>query len=120
MSFGGEQDPGRRQRMLLWVLGALALIFAWQYLPALFRSGGPGGGGGGDQAVDPAIPAMLDREIVELRLGLLESAAGQYEPGRNIFSLTPPKPKPPPPRPSPPPPPPRPTATGNGQPISQV
>ena len=89
MSFAGEQDPGRRQRMLLWVLGFFVLIFAWQYLPPLFRSGGPGGGDGGDgQAVDAATLAMLDQQIVELRLGLLETEAGQYEPGRNIFSLT--------------------------------
>jgi hypothetical protein len=107
-----------RTKMLLAILGIVALFAAWQWIgPALGMGGGEEIGGGGDEYADltssvgrvpgagraTARPQQTD-EVVDLRIAELGGTARDYKPGRDPWRFV--APPPPPPAPTPPPPPP--------------
>jgi hypothetical protein len=74
--------PAERQKRLLMVLGALLLIVAWRYLPAML-----GLGGGDDAAVDvPNAQRSLDDEPARRRLPAGEESQGA-RPGDRVEIL---------------------------------
>lgn len=102
-----------RTKLLLAVLGIVALFAAWQWIgPALGIGGGKDTGGGRDDSGDFAPMGRVGRlgrtaarpqveEVVDLRIGELGGTARDYKPGRDPwrYVLPPPPPTPPPPPP---------------------
>jgi hypothetical protein len=102
-----------RTKLLLAVLGIVALFAVWQWIgPALGIGGGKDAGGGRDDSGDFAPMGRVGRlgrttarpqveEVVDLRIGELGGTARDYKPGRDPwrYVLPPPSPTPPPPPP---------------------
>lgn len=107
-----------RTKMLLAVLGVVALFAAWQWIGPALGIGGREEIGGRDDSGDfqpmGRIGALgqtserpLVEEVVDLRIADLGGTARDYRPGRDPWRF---KVPPPPPTPPPPPPPKPPTA----------
>ena len=107
-----------RTKMLLAVLGVVALFAAWQWIgPALGMGGGEEIGGRDDSGdfqpmgrtgnLGRTAERPLVEEVVDLRIAELGGTARDYRPGRDPWRF---KVPPPPPTPPPPPPPKPPTA----------
>lgn len=106
-----------RTKLLLAVLGIVALFAIWQWVgPLLGIGGGDDAGGGRDEYADltssvgrvPGAGRATARrqqqvdEVVDLRAAELGGTARDYKPGRDPWRfVTPPPPKPPPPPPPP-------------------
>ncbi len=107
-----------RTKMLLAILGIVALFAAWQWIgPALGMGGREEIGGGDDDyagltssvgripgAGRAAARPQQTEEVVDLRIAELGGTARDYKPGRDPWRFV--APPPPPPAPTPPPPPP--------------
>jgi hypothetical protein len=107
-----------RTKMLLAVLGIVALFAAWQWIGPALGIGGREEIGGRDDSGDfqpmgrvGGLGRSTERpqveEVVDLRIAELGGTARDYKPGRDPWRFVVP---PPPPQPPPPPPPKPPTA----------
>ena len=105
-----------RTKMLLAVLGVVALFAAWQWIgPAMGMGGGEEIGGRDDSGdfqpmgrtgnLGRTAERPLVEEVVDLRIAGLGGTARDYRPGRDPWRFKVPPPAPPPPPPPPPKPP---------------
>jgi hypothetical protein len=101
-----------RTKLLLGVLGVLALLLAWRYLGPSDSSIGDPGGGKSDLGNMNPVGHIAQREtkppveeVVDLKVGALQPQTHQYEVGRDPWRFAEPPPPPPPPPVKPPPPP---------------
>jgi hypothetical protein len=102
-----------RTKMLLAILGVVALFAAWQWIGPVLGMGGGEEIGGRDDSEDFAPAGQVGNlgrtserpvveEVVDLRIAELGGTARDFKPGRDPWRFV--LPPPPPPAPTPPPP----------------